>query len=509
MTGYIARTAQARLLTILMTAALVALSPLASRAGDGTYIKAVYSLPLTLDPIKMNDTASLVAGNLLYDGLLRFSPALKIEGALAGHWSTSADGRTLTFLLREARFHDGTPVTAKDVVISLRRALSSGSAVRKYYDCIDDSSGRGLVAKDARTVEIRLKDPFPPFLSVLAGATAKVLPGELVSKPGFFDQPVGSGAFRVSRRAEAPTKDLVLAGFRGYYRGEPKLEKLILREMTEKDAVQAAAAGGAQDLANWPLTADNPVFHAGQNITSPVAATWIIGLNTRKAPFRSKAARQQFRADLDAESFRMKFFPEAFPAFGYVPPGLPGHETRSKSGKRSQRKPPHDRVDIVIPEELARSQEMRLFLENNLRNKGWNAHVTTMAWADLMKGYDGKTHQAFLVSMNMDYPDAEFLLRNFESNNPDNFSGLHSRKLDGLLKNARTLRDRKLRQGLYQQAIAILDDESVTVNLFHPRANYWVSDCVDGFVPNILADVYIDYGKVSLKKSCNGKLVSR
>ena len=52
-------------------------------ASRKIYIKAVYSLPLSLDPVQLNDTASLVAGNLLYDGLLRFSPTLKIEGAIA------------------------------------------------------------------------------------------------------------------------------------------------------------------------------------------------------------------------------------------------------------------------------------------------------------------------------------------------------------------------------------------------------------------------------------------
>ena len=67
-----------------------------SSTSKKIYIKAVYSLPLSLDPVQMNDTASLVAGNLLYDGLLRFSPTLEIVGALAESWSTSADGKAIT-----------------------------------------------------------------------------------------------------------------------------------------------------------------------------------------------------------------------------------------------------------------------------------------------------------------------------------------------------------------------------------------------------------------------------
>ncbi|MDO9181387.1 MAG: hypothetical protein Q7U04_03220, partial [Bacteriovorax sp.] len=134
--------------------------------------------------------------------------------------------------------------------------------------------------------------------------------------------------------------------------------------------------------------------------------------------------------------------------------------------------------------------------------KGWNVEVVLIPWDQLMDGYAKKAHQAFLVSMNMDYPDAEFLLKNFESTNPDNFSGLNNKKLDLLLKASRTQQDRKKRESLYREALKLTEESAVTVNLFHPRANYWVSNCVEGFEPNILSDVYIDYTKVNLKSDC-------
>jgi ABC-type transport system substrate-binding protein len=469
------------------------------------YVKSVYSLPLTLDPILMNDTASLTAANLIYDGLLRFSPTLQIEGALAETWSTSADGKILTFVLRKnARFHDGTTVTANDVVGSLKRALSKRSQVRKYYDCIADN---GLTAPDSTTVVIRLKHPFPPFLSVLAGATAKVLPYRLAEHAGFFRHPIGSGPFRYLKLAgPSPSREVVLARFESYYRGAPQLSRLILRESDEAQATRDAQNGTVQDLASWPLPAANPIFKTGQKVPSPVAATWIIGLNTKAAPFNSVQARRLFRRDVDTEGFRKRFFADAFPATGYVPPGLPGFNNRPNSVVPTTGRPPRARIKIVIPSELANAAEMQSFLQTGLRSKGWNVNVALMKWDTLMKGYGEKSHQAFLVSMNIDYPDAEFLLRNFESTNPDNFSGLKNAELDQTLRLARTLRDRKDRQALYAKALRLVDSEAVTVNLFHPRANYWISDCVNGFVPNILADIYIDYASISLRPGCGKKL---
>ncbi|HCM41612.1 MAG: hypothetical protein A2070_01015 [Bdellovibrionales bacterium GWC1_52_8] len=482
----------------------------------GTYIKAVYSLPLTLDPVQMNDTASLVAGNLIYDGLLRFSPTLKIESALADTWSTSADGKTLTFTLRKnAQFHNGDPITADDVVASLTRALAPTSPVRKFYDCIEGEdkpvtlARLGIQALDGRTVAIRLKHPFPPFLSVLAGATAKILPRKLISTPGFFDHPVGSGPFVFASKSLTPTKDLELTRFEKYYKGPPKIARMILRELPEAEAKIAAARGQLHDLANWPLTVNDSVFKSGKDISSPVAATWTIGMNVRKRPFTSASVRTLFKQDVDTEGFRKAFYPDASPALGYIPPGLPGYQSKENTKSRIHGRPPKDRVSLVIPSELAHAEQMRTFLETNLKAKGWNIEVATMEWDQLMKGYDEKTHQAFLVAMNMDYPDSEFLLRNFESSNRDNFSGLQNPELDRILGSARTLRDRKARESLYRQALQIIDNEAVTVNLFHPRANYWVASCVEGFTPNILADVYIDYSNVALGAGCERKVAAQ
>lgn len=112
------------------------------------------------------------------------------------------------------------------------------------------------------------------------------------------------------------------------------------------------------------------------------------------------------------------------------------------------------------------------------------------------------------MSMNMDYPDTEFLVRNFESSNPDNFSGLHDKRIDALIKKARATQDRVVRQELYADLVSTLSKAAATVDLFHPKGHYWVSRCVRGFEPNLLADVYIDYRKVSLIGDCPQKSVA-
>jgi len=485
-----------RLFSVFCAIGFLIQSPLYAQNTAPAYVKAIYSLPLSLDPIKMNDTASLAIGNLIYDGLLKFSPTLKIEGALAESWATSVDGKTLTFKLKKnIFFHNGTVVTATDAEASLKRALSAESTVRKFYDSI-----KTISTVDDRTLEIELNYPFPPFLSVLAGATAKVLPKSKLNDPKFFDAPIGSGPFKFSSLDKAK-KEITLDSFNKYYNGKTKIERMVLKETTEEEALKLARNGEMHDLANWPLTETDTIFTDGQKISSPVASTWIIGINTLKAPFNKLKARQNFKASFPVNDFREKFYPDSVKANGYVPNGLSGSQVKFNL-KIKDILPSKEKITIAVPMELARASEMKNMIETSMKAQGWNVEVSLMAWNQLMDGYAKKSHQAFLVSMNMDYPDADFLLKNFESDNSDNFSGLKNQKLDDLIRKSRATQDRKLREKFYIEALKLIEESAVTVNLFHPRANYWVSKCVQNFKPNILSDVYIDYSKVSLSSSC-------
>lgn len=488
----------------------------ASGKTDAIYVKAVYSLPQTLDPVRMNDTASLLVSNLIYDGLLRFTASLDFEGALAESWSSTPDGKKYLFTLRKAaKFHDGSPVRADDVVASLTRAVGPSSTVYKYYDCIAGAeayhsrkakhvSGIKRVTDDS--ISIELKKPFPPFLSVLAGATAKIIPVKSFKDANFFQKPVGSGPFRIETQAG---KELTLVRFGAYYGDAAKTPTIVLRELSESEALSQAASGGVVDLSNFPLSGKEPIFTKGRDAVSPVAATWIIGLNTRLAPFNDPEIRRAFKASADTEGFRKTFYTDALPAKGYIPGGLPGHIDGTPDARSLAKAPKHSPIKIAFPELLANEKSMREYLQKSFQELGWQVEFVPMAWDKLMEGYDKKTLQGFVVSMNMDYPDSEFLIRNFESRNPDNFSGVSDHELDRLINKARQVNSRESRNTIYGKIVQNLDHLAVTVNLFHPRAHNWVSPCVKGFIPNILADYYIDYRMVEVDSACQRELRGR
>src|SRR5215210_6640509 len=81
--------------------------------------------PRSLDPALSTDVPTGRAVGYLFDGLTRFSPDAKVEPGLATHWDVTPDGLTYTFHLRSGiKFHDGSPMTARNVVNSWMRALA-------------------------------------------------------------------------------------------------------------------------------------------------------------------------------------------------------------------------------------------------------------------------------------------------------------------------------------------------------------------------------------------------
>src|SRR5918994_231684 len=103
----------------------------------------------TFDPIIPFDNMAIWTMLLIYDQVIRVGPdGLSLEPGLAESWDVSDDGLTYTFNLRQANFHDGTPVTAEDVAFCLNRtAFDEASSMTFFFSAVDN-----FEATDEQTV---------------------------------------------------------------------------------------------------------------------------------------------------------------------------------------------------------------------------------------------------------------------------------------------------------------------------------------------------------------------
>lgn len=149
----------------------------------------------TFDPIATAQNVDFWVFSNVFDVLLRVDKAGKeLLPGLAESWEMAPDGLSYTFHLRDAKFSDGTPVTAEDAAYSLTRIRDSELSLwSDSYKIIKD-----IATPDPKTLLITLSGPSAPFLSTLAMPGASVISKaamESMGEEAFAEKPVGSGAF--------------------------------------------------------------------------------------------------------------------------------------------------------------------------------------------------------------------------------------------------------------------------------------------------------------------------
>lgn len=151
----------------------------------------------TFDPIKSAQNVDNWVFSNVFDVLVRVDKTgTKLEPGLAQSWTVSEDGLTYTFIMRGAKFSDGSPITANDAAYTLLRIRDNeGSLWSDSYKVIDTAE-----AKDDKTLVVKLKTPSVPFLSTLALPNVSVISQKAMEELGedtFAEKPVASGAFVV------------------------------------------------------------------------------------------------------------------------------------------------------------------------------------------------------------------------------------------------------------------------------------------------------------------------
>ncbi len=284
------------------------------------------SAPTRLDPRLGTDQGSEYVMELILEGLLDKKPdGTQIPG-LATSWEVLDEGRRYRFHLRPgARFHDGRPVTSKDVAWSYNTILDGSAKSPK-------KAGLGpidrVVAVDPLTADFVMSEPFGALFYNLTPGTGVIPDGTTTEQ--MERHPIGSGPFRFVRRASDRVE---LAAWDGYHGGRPPMSRVVLREVPdatvralelEKGSVQLLVNSLPPDT--FALFANRPGFRLVQ---SPGANYAYIGFNLEDPVVRDVRVRRAIALAVDrARLGRTVWRGMARPTETLMPPG---HWARDES----------------------------------------------------------------------------------------------------------------------------------------------------------------------------------
>jgi peptide/nickel transport system substrate-binding protein len=239
---------------------------------------------------------------MLYSGLTRLDDKLQPQPDLATNWQPSADGRLITFTLRtDVAWHDGTPLTADDVVytIGALRELSPTTAL------IDDMRRVADVSAPAtNTVVLSLTERYAPIFADLATPILPrhVLIGKDIARLNFWDAPIGSGPFQFGKRE--PGASITLDANARFYRGQPLLDHVAFLVANEQVAVDALKDGRLQ-LAELPWSVGQTISTTLPSIAHGAYAEngyYYLAFNLRNGrPFEDLRVRQALAEAIDLE----------------------------------------------------------------------------------------------------------------------------------------------------------------------------------------------------------------
>jgi peptide/nickel transport system substrate-binding protein len=234
----------ALLLLTIGRAAPVAAAP----EGELTWAVHVSLAPTWFDPA---ETPGVIVPFMvlyaLHDALAKPMPGAPMAPSLAESWSVFPDGLVYDFVLRAGvRFHNGDPVSAEDVKFSLERYRGGAAATLKARVAT-------VEVVDARRLRIRLKQPWPDFLTFYATpatGAAWIVPKryiERVGEDGFKKAPIGAGPYRFV--SFTPGVELGLEAFDGYWRKTPAVKRLVFRSVPDESTRLAMLKRGEADIA--------------------------------------------------------------------------------------------------------------------------------------------------------------------------------------------------------------------------------------------------------------------
>lgn len=456
----------------------------------GTFRFGMISSPSALEPAFLEENNGIEIGKELFDGLVEYdAKTTELKPAIAEKWDYSADKKTITFHLRkDVKFHDGTGVTAQDVIDDWTRLAAKDTASPVSFPLepvvgfkeLNGGTAKtfaGLKKVDDYTLQVSLTEPNAAFLTSLGHPAVSIYKLAGATKAGKdFGTPsstpetlIGTGPFKfVKWNAD---QDVTLEKFADYYGTKPHVDKVVYKIFKdESTALNEFRAGNLEFVDSLPPGQRQAVIKEFPNQTEKTVAltTQYLGFNLSKAPFKDNlnlrkaiayAVDPQSIIDTVLEGISAK-------ANGPVPSTMPGYDKDLKAPTYDKDKAKDYLAKAGFPDGKGApvieykynfnqgNQKIAEAVQGQLKEVGIQTELKNMEWGSYIKSLQSGDSQMFRLAWGADYPDPDNFLRILYSKaqwgaNNDTFYS--SPEVEKLVAQGLTETDNAKRMDIYKQ----------------------------------------------------------
>lgn len=488
---------------------LAGCGPFLGKGTQGSGDKQVLNLvekaePVNLDTAKLIDDSSVKIATNVMEGLMRLGKDNQPEPGMAADFpQVSEDKKTYTFQLRKAEWSDGIPVTAYDFEYAWKRALNPETksayafilypieGAEEYHTGKGKAEDVGVKALDDKTLEVRLKEPIPYFLSLTSFITYLPQRQDIVEQygdeyAGDADKMVYNGPFVMSDWKHQHSYRFV-KNEHYWDRENVHLDEVNVQIVPNAEKAMALYVSNKADvvmLSNDLIEA----FKDSEEFVSVNSGTvHFLRFNTDFSIFSNKNIRKAFSLALNREKLIETRLKDDVPAGGMVPPLVMGYEGyfREHANEYVKHDPDKARsllqkgmrelgIDTLPTIELLVYDDDRKLIALTLKEQlqktlGAKIRINPLPQKQKFEMEEqGKFHLTF-VRWTGDYNDPMTFLDVWHSQNALNFGHWSNGLFDELIERSRENPDFKSREEDLIEAEKILVEEAGAAPLYYEK----------------------------------------
>src|SRR5438132_8010025 len=435
---------------VLASAILVATFPVSAKTPRDTFVVAAnLSQMITLDPAAINESFTAGIMRNVCDALIAIDPAdsSKLVPGVAESWTVSADGTRFTFKIRKGlKFPSGNPVTADDIVWSIKRNLhlNLANAQRlREWDIRKDSVDEVVKPIDPQTLEIAPSRPWSPGLFLFAFTDFRVAPvldrkdimkNEANGDMGNKWLATHSSCLGPFRMGTWRSQDVItLDRNDGYWRRALAMKRIVVRHVPEAGAQRLLLEQGDVDFADNIDPADFKALEKNPNVKleySPSLQVSFMMLNMNDPKFRNPKVAEAFRYLFDYQGLEasvvknyseVRQSPVPVGVFGALPKSYMPYKLDIERAKKLLAEagyPDGFEAELICLNSFP-YPDVAQHLQQNAGKAGVKLKITQMIGAQLFQRSRARKFEIYMAGYGFNYADANnIFLRH--AYNPDN-----------------------------------------------------------------------------------------